>query len=179
VYKRQDTKQEDSISSRLEDGLISRKCDFLIKPEKDWLYNRLESEIKKSEAEGKPISVILIDESQFMSKDNVWELARIVTYFNMPIICFGLKTDAFGEPFEGSSYLFALAQDIEEVTTRAICHLSKKPKKATMIMRKVNGEPVFEGEQVVIDNSTSIEYLPVCLQEYIKLKDKMVGKNNK
>lgn len=168
-----DTKQEDSISSRLEDGLISRKCDFLIKPDKGWVYDRLQSEIQKCQDEGNPISVILIDESQFMSKDNVWELARVVTYFDIPIICFGLKTDAFGEPFEGSSYLFALAQDIEEVTTRAICHLSDKPKKATMIMRKINGKPVFEGEQVVIDNSASVEYLPVCLQEYIKLKDEM------
>lgn len=172
-----DTKQEDSISSRLEDGLISRKCDFLIKPDKGWVYDRLQVEIQKCQEEGNPISVILIDESQFMSKDNVWELARVVTYFDIPIICFGLKTDAFGEPFEGSSYLFALAQDIEEVTTRAICHLSDKPKKATMIMRKINGKPVFEGEQVVIDNSASVEYLPVCLQEYIKLKDEMKKQN--
>lgn len=172
-----DTKQEDSISSRLEDGLISRKCDFLIKPDKGWVFDRLQVEIQKCQEEGNPISVILIDESQFMSKDNVWELARVVTYFDIPIICFGLKTDAFGEPFEGSSYLFALAQDIEEVTTRAICHLSDKPKKATMIMRKINGKPVFEGEQVVIDNSASVEYLPVCLQEYIKLKDEMKKQN--
>ena len=170
-----DTKQEDTISSRLEDGLISRKCDFLIKYDEDWLYNKLESEIEKSISKGDPISVVLIDESQFMSKSNVWDLARIVTYHEVPVICFGLKTDAFGEPFEGSAYLFALAQDIEEVTTRAICHLSDRPKKATMILRKIDGVPIFEGAQVAIDNSKSIEYLPVCLQEYIKLKDKMKG----
>lgn len=74
---------------------------------------------------------------------------------------------------EGSAYLFALAQDIEEVTTRAICHLSDKPKKATMILQKVDGVPIFEREQMAIDNDSDIEYMPVCLQEYIKLKDKM------
>lgn len=168
-----DTKQEESISSRLEDGIISRKCDFLIHSEEGWLYERLEGDIKKSKQEGNPIAVILIDESQFMSKANVWELARVVTYHDVPVICFGLKTDAFGEPWEGSSYLFALAQDIEEVTTRAICHLSDKPKKATMILRKVDGVPIFTGRQVEIDNSADIEYLPVCLQEFIKLKDEM------
>ena len=173
-----DTKQEDSISSRLEDGLISRKCDFLIQPKKDWLYNELESRIEKNKAAGTPIAVVLIDEAQFLSKDNVWELARIVTYHDVPVICFGLKTDAFGQPWEGSSYLFALAQDIEEVTTRAICHLSEKPKKATMILRKVDGVPIFAGRQVEIDNSAHIEYLPVCLQEYIKLKDEMAEKEN-
>ncbi len=171
-----DTKQEDSISSRLEDGLISRKCDFLIHPQEGWLYARLEKEIQKSEQAGDPIAVVLIDEAQFLSKENVWELARAVTYLDLPVICFGLKTDAFGEPWEGSSYLFALAQDIEEVTTRAICHLSDKPRKATMILRKVDGVPIFEGDQVAIDNSASIEYLPVCLQEYIKLKDEMAQK---
>ena len=173
-----DTKQEDSISSRLEDGLISRKCDFLIRPEKGWLFARLKDELEKSEQAGNPIAVVLIDEAQFLSKENVWELARAVTYLDLPVICFGLKTDAFGEPWEGSSYLFALAQDIEEVTTRAICHLSAKPRKATMILRKVDGVPIFEGAQVAIDNSANIEYLPVCLQEYIKLKDEMAGKQN-
>lgn len=171
-----DTKKEDCITSRLEDGMISRKCDFLIQREEGWLYSRLEEEIAKSKAAGTPIAVVLIDEAQFLSKENVWELARAVTYLDLPVICFGLKTDAFGQPWEGSSYLFALAQDIEEVTTRAICHLSDKPKKATMILRKVDGVPIFAGRQVEIDNSAHIEYLPVCLQEYIRLKDEMAGK---
>ena len=171
-----DTKRENYISSRLEDGIISRKCDFLIRPEEGWLYKKLQDVIDKNKKSGTPISVVLIDEAQFLSKANVWELARAVTYLDLPVICFGLKTDAFGEPWEGSAYLFALAQDIEEVTTRAICHLSDRPKKATMILRKVNGVAIFKGEQVAIDNSAHIEYLPVCLQEYIKLKDEVTGK---
>ena len=67
-----------------------------------------------------------------------------------------ITVDAFGNPFPGSSHLFALAQDVEEVTTRAICRLSKKPKKATMQLRCINGEPVFEGDQIAIENELDI-----------------------
>jgi len=164
-----DTKEGDYIVSRLENGEIKRKCDFLIYRDKDWLYNRLVSEISNAGDEN-PLSIVLIDEAQFLSKDNVWDLAKIVTEYNIPVICFGLKVDALGNPFEGSTYLFALAQDIEEVTTRAICRISKKPKKATMNLRLVNGKPVFEGEQVAIENDQDIRYLPVCLDVYMKLR---------
>jgi len=164
-----DTKEGDYIVSRLENGEIKRKCDFLICRDKDWLYNRLVSEISNAGDEN-PLSIVLIDEAQFLSKDNVWDLAKIVTEYNIPVICFGLKVDALGNPFEGSTYLFALAQDIEEVTTRAICRISKKPKKATMNLRLVNGKPVFEGEQVAIENDQDIRYLPVCLDVYMKLR---------
>lgn len=170
-----DTKADDHVISRLEDGTIKRKCDFLIEPKQGWLFKKLEDTLQSREAAGDPVAVVLIDEAQFLSKDNVWDLARAVTYLKIPIICFGLKVDAFGQPFEGSSNLFALAQDIEEVTTRAICRLSHKPKKATMPMRYVNGTPVFSGEQVAIENDLDIKYKPVCLQEYIKLKDKVEG----
>ncbi len=170
-----DTKADDYVISRLEDGIIKRHCDFLIEPDKGWLYKKIEEGLKTKEAEGDPIAIVLIDEAQFLSKENIWDLARAVTYLEIPIICFGLKVDAFGQPFEGSSYLFALAQDIEEVTTRAICRLSPRPKKATMPLRYVDGEPVFSGEQVAIENNMDIKYKPVCLQEYIKLKDKIEG----
>lgn len=165
-----DTKEGNYIISRLENGEIKRKCDFLIPKDKDWLYDKLVSEIKNTSALTNPLSIVLIDEAQFLSKENVWDLARIVTEYNIPVICFGLKVDALGNPFEGSTYLFALAQDIEEVTTRAICRISEKPKKATMNLRLVNGKPVFEGSQVAIENNQDIKYLPVCLDVYMKLK---------
>jgi len=170
-----DTKEGDYIVSRLENGEIRRKCDFLVLPHKDWLYNRLSVEAGQSASP----SIVLIDEAQFLSRDNVWDLARFVTDFNIPVICFGLKVDAFGNPFEGSTHLFALAQDVEEVTTRAICRVSDKPKKATMNLRLVNGVPVFEGDQVAIENNQDIKYLPVCLDVYMKLKyGKMTLKKN-
>ncbi len=165
-----DTKEGEYIISRLENGVIKRKSDFLIHPQDGWLYEKLSTEIQKAKEANNPIAIILIDEAQFLSRSNVWDLARIVTDCDMPIICFGLKVDAFGNPFEGSTHLFALAQDIEEVTTRAICRLSTKPKKATMNLRLVNGVPVFKGDQVAIENNQDIKYLPVCLDVYMKLR---------
>jgi thymidine kinase len=163
-----DTKEGEYLISRLENGQIRRKSDFLIDVGggPGWLYSAIEAEMKKNR-----VAIVLIDEAQFLSRDNVWDLCRVITYLDIPVICFGLKVDAFGNPFEGSSYLFALAQDIEEVTTRAICRLSKKPRKATIHLRMVNGKPVFAGAQVAIENDADIRYLPVCLQEYIQLKD--------
>jgi len=165
-----DTKEGEYIISRLENGVIKRKSDFLIHPPDGWLYEKLSTEIQTAKEANNPIAIILIDEAQFLSRSNVWDLARIVTDCDMPIICFGLKVDAFGNPFEGSTHLFALAQDIEEVTTRAICRLSTKPKKATMNLRLVNGVPVFKGDQVAIENNQDIKYLPVCLDVYMKLR---------
>jgi thymidine kinase len=165
-----DTKEGEYIISRLENGEIKRKCDFLIMPQKNWVYDKLTSEIQNAHEQGKSISIILLDEAQFLSRDNVWELARIVTEFNLPVICFGIKVDALGNPFEGSTHLFALAQNIEEVTTRAICRVSETPKKATMNLRLVNGKPVFEGSQVAIENDQDVRYLPVSLDVYMKLK---------
>lgn len=165
-----DTKEGEYIISRLENGEIKRKCDFLILAEKDWIYDKLTQEIKQANEQGNSISIVLIDEAQFLSRVNVWDLARIVTEYNLPIICFGIKVDALGNPFEGSTHLFALAQDIEEVTTRAICRVSETPKKATMNLRLVNGTPIFEGSQVAIENNQDIKYLPVCLDVYMKLK---------
>lgn len=170
-----DTKANKYIISRLENGVIRRQADFLTEPQEGWLYERIREEKAAAEKAEKPISIILIDEAQFLSKANVWDLTRVVTYLHIPVICFALKVDAFGEPFEGSSYLFALAQDIEEVTTRAICRFSKTPKKATLHLRTVDGEPVFAGEQVSIEDDREIKYYPICLQEYIRRYDEAKG----
>ena len=170
-----DTKANKYIISRLENGVIRREADFLTQPADGWLYNRILKEKREAEAKGHPISIILIDESQFLSKENVWDLTRVVSYLNIPVICFALKVDAFGMPFEGSAYLFALAQDIEEVTTRAICRFSKTPKKATIHIRTVDGEPVFEGAQVSIEDDREIKYIPICLGEYIRRYDEAKG----
>ncbi len=170
-----DTKKDDYIISRLEDGLIKRKADFLTQPDKGWLYRKIKACQQEAREAGKPISIVLIDEAQFLSEDNAWDLVRVVAYLDLPVIAFALKVDAFGKPFPGSAALFALAQDIEEVTTRAICTYSEKPRKATFQVRHVNGEPVFSGNQVAIEDEQEILYHPVCLQEYIKMKDKADG----
>ena len=170
-----DTKANKYIISRLESGVIRRKADFLTQPADGWLYERIFKEREDGIRSGSPVSLVLIDEAQFLSKENVWDLVRVVSYLNIPVICFALKVDAFGMPFEGSAYLFGLAQDIEEVTTRAICRFSETPKKATIHIRTVDGEPVFKGEQVSIEDDKEIRYIPICLGEYIRRYDKAKG----
>jgi thymidine kinase len=163
VKPENDTKADRCIETRIGKDDLKRACDFLIKKEKNWLYRKVR--------EYSDIEIILVDEAQFLSKENVWDLVKVVTHLDIPVICFGLKCDFRGEPFEGSTYLFALAQDIEEVTTRAICRKSRKPVKATVNMRLVNGVPVFTGEQVSIEGKYNVTYEPVSLKEFVKLYD--------
>jgi thymidine kinase len=172
-----DKKADKYIISRLEDGVVKREADFLTQPDEGWLYERIYETKKAADEKGEPIAIILIDEAQFLSKENVWDLVRVVSYLDIPVICFALKVDAFGNPFEGSAYLFALAQDIEEVTTRAICRYSEKPRKATIHIRTVDGVPVFSGDQVSIEDEREIKYYPICLSEYIKRYDEAKGIN--
>lgn len=102
---------------------------------------------------------VLIDEVQFLTKKHIWELTDIVDKLNLTVITYGLRVDYKGEPFEGSCYLMAYADKIEELKT--ICEFGDK---ATMNLRVVDGEPVFEGEQVSIGGNES--YIPVCRKYY-------------
>ena len=111
---------------------------------------------------------ILIDEVQFLTKEHIWQLTDIVDKLNLTVITYGLRIDYRGEPFEGSCYLMALSDKIEELKT--ICEFGDK---ATMNLRVVDGEPVFEGNQVSIGGNES--YIPVCrkyFKEQLLKKDK-------
>jgi thymidine kinase len=116
---------------------------------------------------GEKLSCILIDEAQFLTKEQVWQLTDIVDYLGINVIVYGLRSDYLGEPFEGSIYLMTLADKIEELKT--ICEFGDK---ASINMRLLNGEPVFEGEQVQIGGNES--YLPVCRKHFKKLKKEKV-----
>lgn len=103
---------------------------------------------------------VLIDESQFLTKDHILQLAQVVDDLNIPVMAFGLKNDFSNELFEGSKYLLLYADKIEEIKTICwFCH-----KKATMNLRFHDGKPVYEGEQVQIGGNES--YLPVCRKCY-------------
>ena len=103
---------------------------------------------------------VLIDESQFLSKENVYDLARVVDDLDIPVMAFGLKNDFQNHLFEGSRELLLLADKIEEIKTICwYCH-----KKAIMNMRVVDGKPVYAGEQIQIGGNES--YLPVCRNHY-------------
>jgi thymidine kinase len=103
---------------------------------------------------------ILVDEAQFLSKDQVSRFIEIVDELNIPVIAYGLRADFLGELFEGSSYLLAVADTIEEIKT--VCWYCDK--KAIMNMRCKDGEPIFHGEQIQIGGNES--YVPVCRKCY-------------
>lgn len=110
------------------------------------------------------IYCVLIDEAQFLKKEHVLQLIKIVDELNIPVMAFGLKNDFRNELFEGSKYLLIYADKIEEMKT--ICWFC--PHKATMNLRIHNGKPVYEGEQVQIGGNES--YYPVCRKHYFHPK---------
>ena len=99
------------------------------------------------------ISCILVDEAQFLTAQQVLQLTLVCDRIGIPVLCYGLRTDFRGEPFEGSKYLLAWADELTEIKT--ICHSGKK---ATMNARlDAEGNRVWEGEQVQIgSNYTSL-----------------------
>jgi thymidine kinase len=103
---------------------------------------------------------VLLDEAQFLNKEQVYRLTDIVDQLDIPVIAYGLRADFLGHLFEGSYHLLALADKIEEIKT--VCWTCEK--KAVMNMRCSNGIPVFEGEQIQIGGNES--YLPVCRSCY-------------
>lgn len=104
----------------------------------------------------KPVDIFLIDEAQFLTREQVGQLARIVDQMNVPVIAFGLKTDFMGKLFEGSEALMCLADNLEEIKT--ICHCGRK---AIMTARfNENGEIVRDGEQIEIGDND--RYIALC-----------------
>lgn len=103
---------------------------------------------------------VLIDESQFLLKHHVMQLAKIVDELDIPVMAFGLKNDFRNEMFEGSQYLLLYADKIEELKTICwFCH-----KKAIMNLRMVDGHSEYEGEQIQIGGNEA--YYPVCRKHY-------------
>ena len=112
------------------------------------------AKLKARFAKGK-IACVFIDEAQFLSKAQVWQLARAVDDLGVPVMCYGLRVDFRGDLFPGSAALLAWADEMREV--RTICHCGKK---ATMVMRKgPDGRPLKDGEQVVIGGNETYQSL--------------------
>ena len=112
----------------------------------------------------KNLSCILIDEAQFLSKEQVRQLGQVADKLNYPVMCYGIRTDFRGELFEGSAELLALADNLIELKT--ICSICSR--KATMVVRKdENGKIVTEGSKIVVGGNDI--YMPVCRKHYQKL----------
>lgn len=108
------------------------------------------------------LSCLLVDEVNFLSKKQVEELSLVTTSLNIPVLCYGLRTDFQGEPFEGSRYLLAWADELVEIKTICTCG-----RKATMNLRiDEEGKAVLEGQQIQIGGNES--YLSQCMMCYRK-----------
>jgi len=144
-----DKKGENKVVSRLG---IDRKVDVLVDTDE-----KLKDLLKLDN-----ISCILVDEVQFMTKEQIKELWIIAKTKDIPVICYGLKTNFKGELFEGSKPIIELADELEELIT--ICKCGKRAK---FNARIINGEYVKDGEEVAIDGIDAT-YEPLCGKCYIE-----------
>ena len=111
-----------------------------------------------------PLDCILVDEAQFLTKAQVFQLTEIVDKLNIPVLAYGLRNDFQAEPFEGSLYLMAWAESMTEIKT--ICHCGRK---ATHVLRlDETGKPVIMGAQIAIGGNE--RYVSVC-RRHFKLGD--------
>jgi thymidine kinase len=142
---------EGMVASRI--GLKAKAIAF----ERD---DDLETLFSRALAKHQKIDCVLVDEAQFLSKHQVWQLTEIVDKQNIPVLAYGLRTDFRGELFEGSQYLLAWADSLIEIKT--ICHTGKK---ATMVVRvDENGRAVKDGPQVEIGGND--RYVSVSRSEF-------------
>lgn len=155
-----DTKGGDTLVSRLG---VNRHVDLLVSKEDD-LFEIITEYLK----EGKKINCILVDEVQFMKAEQIDQLFEIAVKIDIPIICYGLRTDFRTEGFEGSARLLLLAHSIEEMKTICACG-----RKALFNGRKINGKFVFKGEQIAIDEQNNVEYESLCGHCYYKYKENL------
>jgi thymidine kinase len=141
------------VTSRI--GLDSPSVMFSAKEN---IYNLTSNYLKERE-----IHCVLVDEAQFLSKDQVYQLTEIVDQLDIPVLAYGLRTDFQGELFTGSQYLLAWADHLKELKT--ICHSGKK---ATMVVRvDENGRAVKSGAQVEIGGND--RYISVSRAEYKRI----------
>ena len=147
-----DTKGEDRVVSRLG---VERKVDILLGPNDN---------VPRYNEADKPYC-ILVDEAQFLSGKQVMQLYILAKLENIPVMCYGLRSDFQMNGFPASLKLLTIADELEEL--RTICSCGKK---ATLNLREVNGEAVFEGDQISIDNQDSVKYKPSCGTCYVKQK---------
>lgn len=158
-----DTKGENYITSRI--GL-KRKVDILL------LYS--DDVLEKLKGKLKNISCILIDEAQFLSTKQVEDLFLLSKSCDIPVLCYGLRTNFKMESFAGGKRLLEMADVLEEITTLCSCG-----EIARYVGRQVGKKFVRDGEEVVIDGTENITYVPLCGKCYLEKVNKIDLKKEK
>ena len=136
---------------------IGIAADATVFRREDDLYALVEGQhVKES------LHCVLIDEAQFLTRDQVFGLSDVTDKLNIPVLAYGLRTDFQGEPFEGSKYLLAWSDNLKEL--KAICHCGSK---ATMVLRMDgDGNAVTQGSQVEIGGND--RYISMCRKHFKK-----------
>ena len=139
-------------------GIISSRIGIDAEAEfftgEDDLFQRVNDHLQESK-----VDCVFVDEAQFLTADQVWQLARVADRLDVPVMCYGLRTDFRGALFPGSSELLAIADELREVRTICFCG-----KKATMVVRRdAGGGALTEGEQVAIEKSV---YVSLCREHW-------------
>lgn len=152
-----DIKGEKAITSRLG---VDREVDFLITPELN-LREEFAARTKElTSKSGKRIACLLIDEAQFLTREQVDQALEIAVLDDVPVLAYGIRTDFLTNGFPGSLRLLEIAHSLEELKT--ICRCGRK---AMFNARKMDGRFVFDGEQVAIDG-VHVTYESLCPQCY-------------
>jgi thymidine kinase len=143
-----DSKGDNAIVSRL--GIV-RQVDFTVGPEEDIYaaFTRERETVIRST--GQDVSCLLVDEAQFLGEGQVDDLLRIAIIEDVPVLAYGIRTDFQTVAFPGSRRLLEVAHSLEELKT--ICRCGRK---AVFNARVINGQFVFDGDQVAIDTSTEL-----------------------
>ncbi|ATI79067.1 MULTISPECIES: thymidine kinase [Sphingobium] len=109
-----------------------------------------------------PLSCVLVDEAQFLTRDQVWQLAAVSDSLGIPVLCYGLRTDFQGELFEGSAHLLGLADALTEIKT--VCDCGRK---ATMNLRvDASGRAIRQGAQTEIGGND--RYVALCRRHFVE-----------
>jgi len=134
---------------------IGIETDAIVFVREDDLFAVVEEQCRKE-----PLHCVLIDEAQFLTRDQVFQLSDVTDKLNIPVLAYGLRTDFQGEPFEGSKYLLAWSDNLKEL--KAICHCGSK---ATMVLRlDGEGNAVTVGSQVEIGGND--RYISMCRKHF-------------
>jgi thymidine kinase len=156
------------FTSSLDDRYGKNKVKSRVGVERDAISVKNDTDISVifiNEQLTKNISCVLVDEVQFFTKQQIFQLTEIVDKYDTPVICYGLRSDASQNPFEGSIYLMAIADEIEELKT--ICDCGKK---ATVNARIIDGVVVIPQTQVEIGGNDM--YKSMCRKCYKKQLNK-------
>lgn len=154
-----------ALDNRYGEGVVASRIGLKADAQRFGPQQNLFALIEADIAAHGALHCVFVDEAQFLTKAQVWQISDVVDRLNIPVLAYGLRTDFRGEPFDGSRYLLAWADNLQEIKT--ICHSGRK---ATMVVRvDEHGRAVTDGPQVEIGGNE--RYVSVSRAEFKKISE--------